>query len=73
MLTYRDNAYYNFLNEREWQLPNKYFYNHDPVYGLTAKRADFWQENSVKKQVSDIIKKEHLQSCARNVDNIYTV
>ena len=36
MLTYRDNAYYNFLNEREWQLPNKYFYNHDPVYGLTA-------------------------------------
>lgn len=39
MLTYRDNAYYNFLNEREWQLPNKYFYNHDPVYGLTANDA----------------------------------
>ena len=37
MLTYRDNAYYNFLNEREWQLPN--FYNHDPVYGLTANDA----------------------------------
>ena len=34
MLTYRDN-----LNEREWQLPNKYFYNHDPVYGLTANDA----------------------------------
>ena len=39
MLTYRDNAYYNFLNERQWQLPNKYFYNHDPVYGLTANDA----------------------------------
>ena len=39
MLTYRDNAYYKFLNEREWQLPNKYFYNHDPVYGLTANDA----------------------------------
>ena len=39
MLTYRDNAYYNFLNEREWQLPNKNFYNHDPVYGLTANDA----------------------------------
>ena len=39
MLTYRDNDYYNFLNEREWQLPNKYFYNHDPVYGLTANDA----------------------------------
>ena len=39
MLTYRDNAYYNFLKEREWQLPNKYFYNHDPVYGMTANDA----------------------------------
>lgn len=39
MLTYRDNAYYNFLKERQWQLPNKYFYNHDPVYGLTANDA----------------------------------
>ena len=38
-----------------------------------CKKTDFWQENSVKKQVSDIIKKEHFQSCARNVDNIYTV
>lgn len=36
MLTYRDNDYYEFFNERQWQLPNKYFYNHDPVYGLTA-------------------------------------
>ncbi len=39
MLTYRDNSYYNFLKERQWQLPNKYFYNHDPVYGLTANDA----------------------------------
>lgn len=36
MLTYRDNCYYNFLNDRQWQLPNKYFYNHDPVYGISA-------------------------------------
>lgn len=35
-LTYRDGAYYNFIFERQWQLPNKYFYNHDPVYGVTA-------------------------------------
>lgn len=33
MLTYRDNSYYEFVNERQWQLPFKYFYNHDPVYG----------------------------------------
>lgn len=39
MLSYRDNSYYKFLNERQWQLPHKYFYNHDPVYGLTANDA----------------------------------
>ena len=33
MLTYRDNSYFEFVNERQWQLPFKYFYNHDPVYG----------------------------------------
>lgn len=33
MLTYRDNSYYEFVKERQWQLPFKYFYNHDPVYG----------------------------------------
>ncbi len=38
-LTYRDGAYYNFIFERQWQLPNKYFYNHDPVYGLTAHNS----------------------------------
>ncbi len=38
-LTYRDNCYYNFINDRQWQLPNKYFYNHDPVYGLSALNA----------------------------------
>ena len=35
-VTYRDNCYYNFVNTRQWQLPMKYFYNHDPVYGSTA-------------------------------------
>ena len=35
-LTYRDNCYYNFVNTRQWQMPMKYFYNHDPVYGSTA-------------------------------------
>ena len=40
MLTYRDNCYYEFFNDRQWQLPNKYFYNHDPVYAKTAHRVD---------------------------------
>ena len=39
MLTYRDGDYYDFFNENQWQLPNKYFYNHDPVYAKTAHSA----------------------------------
>ena len=47
MLTYRDNAYYDFLNERQWQLPHKYFYNHDPVYGRTANDS-YNRPNDIK-------------------------
>lgn len=36
MLTYRDSDYYDFFHDRQWQLPSKYFYNHDPVYAKTA-------------------------------------
>ena len=39
MLTYRDGDYYDFFAENQWQLPNKYFYNHDPVYAKTAHSA----------------------------------
>ena len=56
MLTYRDNSYYNFLKERQWQLPHKYFYNHDPVYGLTAN--DAYNRPDIK--FSDKELREHL-------------
>ena len=36
MLTFRDGDYYEFFSKNQWQLPNKYFYNHDPVYAKTA-------------------------------------
>ena len=36
MLTFRDGDYYEFFTNNQWQLPNKYFYNHDPVYAKTA-------------------------------------
>lgn len=36
MLTFRDGDYYEFFTKNQWQLPNKYFYNHDPVYAKTA-------------------------------------
>ena len=39
MLKYRDGDYYDFFAENQWQLPNKYFYNHDPVYAKTAHSA----------------------------------
>ncbi len=36
-LTYRDSRYYNSLCTRAWQVPNKYWYNHEPIYGSQAK------------------------------------
>lgn len=36
-LTYRDARYYNSLCTRAWQVPNKYWYNHEPIYGNQAK------------------------------------
>lgn len=36
-LTYRDGRYYNSLCTRAWQIPNRYIYNHEPIYGNEAK------------------------------------
>ena len=36
-LTYRDSRYYDSYCTRAWQLPNKYVYNHEPIYGNCAK------------------------------------
>ena len=36
-LTYRDNCYYDFSVVRNYQFPNEFLYNHDPIYGNTAK------------------------------------
>lgn len=36
-LTYRDSRYYHSLCTRAWQVPNKYWYNHEPIYGNQAK------------------------------------
>ncbi len=32
---YRDNVYYNLLNNLDLQFPLKNFYNHDPIYGVS--------------------------------------
>ena len=37
MLTYRDERYYDFYNVRQFQFPQMGLYNHDPIYGNTAK------------------------------------
>lgn len=37
MLTYRDSRYYDFHHERQYQFPNSNMYNHEPIYGNTAK------------------------------------
>lgn len=34
--TYRDARYYNALCTRAWQIPTKYLYNHEPIYGRCA-------------------------------------
>lgn len=37
VLTYRDGRYYDFSVARDYQFPHEYIYNHDPIYGNTAK------------------------------------
>ena len=37
VLTYRDNCYYDFSVIRDYQFPHEFIYNHDPIYGNTAK------------------------------------
>ena len=37
MLSYRDEKYYDFYNVRQFQFPQMGLYNHDPIYGNTAK------------------------------------
>lgn len=37
LLSYRDSRYYDFFIKRKYQVPPEYLYNHDPIYGNTAK------------------------------------
>ena len=37
VLTYRDGRYYDFSVTRSYQFPHEFIYNHDPIYGNTAK------------------------------------
>ncbi len=37
MLSYRDEKYFDFYNDRQFQLPQRALYNHDPIYGNEAK------------------------------------
>jgi hypothetical protein len=46
-LTYRDSRYYDALCTRAWQIPNKYIYNHEPIYGNCAK-VDYTDEEFEK-------------------------
>lgn len=46
-LTYRDSRYYDLLCVRAAQLPNKYIYNHEPIYGNCAK-VDYTDEEFEK-------------------------
>lgn len=36
-ITYRDSRYYDFLCTRAYQVPVKYLYNHEPIYGSCAR------------------------------------
>lgn len=36
-MTYRDSRYFDSLCTRAWQIPNKYIYNHEIIYGNCAK------------------------------------
>ena len=60
MLTYRDQDYYEFFNDRQWQLPNKYFYNHDPVYAKTAHRVPTSPNQNKPIEYTDEELREHL-------------
>lgn len=46
-LTFRDSRYYDSLCTRAWQLPTKYIYNHEPIYGNCAK-VDYTDEEFEK-------------------------
>ena len=37
VLTYRDGRYHDFSVVRNYQFPHEFIYNHDPIYGNTAK------------------------------------
>lgn len=37
MLSYRDERYFDFYNDRQFQFPQRALYNHDPIYGNEAK------------------------------------
>lgn len=37
MLSYRDDCYFDFYTSRQFQLPQRCLYNHDPIYGNEAK------------------------------------
>lgn len=37
LLSYRDERYYDFAVKRNYQFPLEYLYNHDPIYGNSAK------------------------------------
>lgn len=37
LLSYRDERYFDFYKDRQFQFPQAYLYNHDPVYGNEAK------------------------------------
>ena len=36
MMTYRDDRYHAFIRERAIQVPQKYFYNHEPIFAHRA-------------------------------------
>ncbi|MDD6728803.1 MAG: hypothetical protein PUE08_06270 [Eubacteriales bacterium] len=46
-LTFRDSRYYNLLCTRATQMPLKHIYNHEPIYGNTAK-VDYTDEEFEK-------------------------
>lgn len=46
-MTYRDGRYYNLLCTRALQMPLKHIYNHEPIYGNTAK-VDYTDEEFEK-------------------------
>ena len=46
-ITYRDSMYYDFMCTRALQFPAKHIYNHEPIYGNTAK-VDYTDEEFEK-------------------------